>query len=43
MMNAKELKALATRFKIPIITVGALAKFARTFLSKENEKGLTTK
>ena len=32
MMNAKELKALARRFNIPIITVGALAKFARSFL-----------
>ncbi len=35
MMNAKELKALANRFKIPIITVGALAKFARALLKKE--------
>jgi 3,4-dihydroxy-2-butanone 4-phosphate synthase len=33
MMNAKELKALAGRFKIPIITVGALAKFVRSFAS----------
>ena len=32
MMNAKELKALARRFKIPIITVGALAKFVRSVL-----------
>lgn len=32
MMNAKELKALAKRFKIPIITVGALAKFVRSVL-----------
>jgi len=34
MMNAKELKALAKRFNIPIITVGALAGFARSFLPK---------
>lgn len=32
MMTAKELKALANRFKIPIITVGALTKFIRSFL-----------
>jgi 3,4-dihydroxy 2-butanone 4-phosphate synthase/GTP cyclohydrolase II len=32
MMNARELKALAKRFKIPIITVGALAKFLRSSL-----------
>jgi len=32
MMNAKELKALARRFNIPIITVGALAKFVRSVL-----------
>ena len=31
-MNAEELKALARRFKIPIITVGALAKFVRSML-----------
>lgn len=31
MMNAKELKALARRFRIPIITVGSLAKFVRSF------------
>jgi len=35
MMNAKELKALARRFSIPIITVGALAEFLRSFLKKE--------
>ncbi|GAH68914.1 unnamed protein product [marine sediment metagenome] len=35
MMNAKELKSLADRFKIPIITVGALAKFARSFLPQK--------
>ena len=34
MMNAQELKDLAKKFKIPIITVGALAKFARSFLPK---------
>ena len=34
MMNAEELKALAGKFKIPIITVGALAKFLRSFLKK---------
>ncbi len=34
MMTAKELKALAKKFNIPIITVGALAKFARSFLKK---------
>ncbi len=32
MMNAKELKALAKRFHIPIITVGSLAKFVRSLL-----------
>ena len=30
MMNARDLKALARRFKIPIITVGALAEYARS-------------
>ncbi len=34
MMNAKELKALAKRFNIPIITVGMLAEFARSLLQK---------
>jgi len=34
MMTARELKALATKFNIPIITVGALAKFARSILTK---------
>lgn len=34
MMNAQELKALARKFNIPIITVGALAKFARSVLTK---------
>ena len=42
MMNAKELKALAKRFNIPIITVGALAKFVRSFLSKKNRRDLTS-
>ncbi|GAJ11179.1 unnamed protein product [marine sediment metagenome] len=32
MMNARELKALARKFRIPIITVGALAKFIRPFI-----------
>ncbi|MBA7593167.1 3,4-dihydroxy-2-butanone 4-phosphate synthase [subsurface metagenome] len=35
MMNAKELKTLAKRFKIPFITVGALAEFARSLLPKK--------
>ena len=34
MMTAKELKALAKRFNIPIITVGMLAEFARSMLQK---------
>ncbi len=34
MMNAQELKALAKKFNIPIVTVGALTKFARSFLKK---------
>jgi len=34
MMNANELKALARRFNIPIITVGMLAEFARSLLPK---------
>jgi len=33
-MNAKELKALAKKFNIPIITVGALSKFARSLIRK---------
>lgn len=40
MMNARELKALARRFNIPIVTVGTLARFVRLLLHKE---GLTTK
>lgn len=38
MMTAKELKALANRFKIPIITVGALAEFMRSCLLKSERK-----
>lgn len=38
MMNAKELKALAKRFNIPIISVGMLAKFARSFFQKGLDK-----
>jgi len=34
MMNARELRDLAKRLKIPIITVGALAKFVRSMLPK---------
>jgi len=40
MMNAQELKALAKKFQIPIITVGALAKFSRSFLPKILDKHL---
>jgi len=35
MMNARELKMLARKFNIPIVTVGALAEFARSLLSKK--------
>ncbi|GAJ11844.1 unnamed protein product, partial [marine sediment metagenome] len=35
MMNAQELKALANKLRIPIVTVGALAEFARSFLPKK--------
>ncbi|GAJ02064.1 unnamed protein product, partial [marine sediment metagenome] len=35
MMNAKELKALAKKFNIPIVTVGALTQFTRSLLSKK--------
>jgi len=35
MMTAKELKALAGKFHIPIVTVGALAEFARSLLPKK--------
>jgi len=34
MMTAQELKALAKKFNIPIVTVGMLAKFARSLLKK---------
>jgi len=34
MMNAKELKALARKFNMPMVTVGALTKFARSFFKK---------
>ena len=40
MMNAQELKALARKFKIPIITVGALAEFARSLLQKKVSRAL---
>ena len=36
MMNAKELKSLARKFNIPIVTVGALTQFARSLLSKNS-------
>ena len=35
MMNARELKALAKTFNIPIITVGTLAKFTKALLKKD--------
>ncbi len=35
MMLAKELKVLAKKFNIPIVTVGALAKFTRSLLSEK--------
>lgn len=41
MMNAKELKALAKKFHIPIITVGALASFVRSILSRKSKGDLT--
>ncbi|MBA7677839.1 3,4-dihydroxy-2-butanone 4-phosphate synthase [subsurface metagenome] len=40
MMTAQELRALAKRFHIPIITVGALAEFMRSLLPKKEAKGL---
>ncbi|MBA7537727.1 3,4-dihydroxy-2-butanone 4-phosphate synthase [subsurface metagenome] len=40
MMNAKELKALARKFNIPFITVGALAEFARSLLLKKKLQSL---
>ena len=39
MMNAQELKALARKFNIPIITVGALAEFVRSLLTKKKVAG----
>ncbi len=35
MATAKELKVLAKKFNIPIVTVGALAKFTRSLLPKK--------
>jgi 3,4-dihydroxy-2-butanone 4-phosphate synthase len=35
MMTARELEALAKRFNIPMVTVGTLAKFARSLLPKK--------
>jgi len=37
MMNAKELKSLAKKCNIPIITIGNLAEFARSLLPKKRE------
>jgi len=37
MMNAEELKALAKRLKIPIITVGALTRFVRKSLLRKRK------
>lgn len=34
MMNAQELKAVARRFNIPMVSVGALARFARKILAQ---------
>ena len=38
MMNARELKALARKFHIPMISVGALAEFVRSLLPKRNPR-----
>ncbi|MBA7674193.1 3,4-dihydroxy-2-butanone 4-phosphate synthase [subsurface metagenome] len=38
MMTAKELKAMAKRFRIPIISVGMLTQFIRAFLQKGPSK-----
>ena len=38
MATAKELKALAKGFHIPIITIGALAEFLRSFLPKSDSR-----
>ena len=40
MATAQELKRLAKKLRIPIITVGALTKFTRTFLPKKRVEGL---
>lgn len=40
MMNARELKALARRFKIPIVSIGALTQFTRSLLPKRLDKAL---
>ena len=37
MMNAEELKVIARRFQLPIITIGALAEFVRSCLPKKQE------
>ena len=39
MMNARELKSLAKKFNFPVISVGALAEFARSLLSKKSSRG----
>ena len=38
MMTARELKSLAKKFNIPVISLGALAKFSRSFLPKGLDK-----
>ncbi len=43
MMTATELKAIAKKLRIPIITVGALVKFLRSFLPKKKLQDLTNK
>jgi len=40
MMNARDLKYLAKKFKIPIITIGSLTQFARSILAKKGAGGL---
>lgn len=42
MMTAQELKALAKKFNIPIITIGALIEFLRSFLPKKQLQDLTS-
>ena len=39
MMTATELKAIAKKLRVPIISVGALAEFARSFLPKKRSQG----